>query len=187
MVEESQLPSSRIYAKTAVGGQEIQARGLGLSPLLRRLLILVDGKRSVGELVVFVQGQDIGELLKQLVDCGCIVEHAIAPPVQEAKPVESVAGSSKQTPSSAVAALEGLPPPETRSAKDIQMARTFMTNTINTMFPQHSRLTLIEAIHACKTAGDLRGVYPDWANTMSGSAIGAKRLPELSRQLFTTL
>ena len=42
--------AAAIYAKTALGQQEIQTRSLGLAPLVRRLLVLIDGKRNVVQL-----------------------------------------------------------------------------------------------------------------------------------------
>lgn len=76
---------------------------------------------------------------------------------------------------------------ESRSAKELEMARNFMTNSVNNMFGQHTRLTLIEAIFKCTTSAELRAVYPDWVETMSASAIGARRLPELRQKLFSVL
>jgi hypothetical protein len=67
------------------------------------------------------------------------------------------------------------------------MARNFMTNTINTMFGQNMRLTLIEAIFTARTADDLRRVYPVWAETMASIGVGAKRQPELRLKLFQVL
>lgn len=188
MAEVPNPLSTSTYAKTPLGLQEIQTRALGLTPLLRRVLVLIDGKRSSADLAPFVPGHDLGPLLAQLIEQGCIVEQVVvssasAPAAKAAPPPSASPLEVLQT----AAALAGLPLAETRSAKDIQMARTFMMNTINTMFEQHSRLTLVEAIHACTTADELRHVYLDWARTMATSGIGAKRLPELSRQLFTTL
>lgn len=74
-----------------------------------------------------------------------------------------------------------------RSPKEIEMARNFMTNTINTMFGQNMRLTLIESICAARTADDLRRVYPVLAETMATTGMGAKRLPELRQKLFQVL
>ena len=48
-----------IYAKTAQGQQEIASRSLGLSPMARRVLVLVDGKRSGQELSTFVPGNEV--------------------------------------------------------------------------------------------------------------------------------
>ena len=85
------------------------------------------------------------------------------------------------------AELASLPPPESRSSKDIEMARNFMTNTINTIFQPNTRLTLLEALLAGKTSQDLRRVYLSWATTMSTSAMGTKRLPEFREKLFKVL
>ena len=46
-----------VFGKTALGQQEIQSRSLNLSPLVRRVLVLVDGKRSGAELSVFLVGK----------------------------------------------------------------------------------------------------------------------------------
>lgn len=170
--------ASATFAKTAAGVQEIQDRALGLPPLTRRVLVLVDGKRSGKELAAFVAGHDAAEILGQLLAQGCIEALAAAKPV----PVVT-----KATAPEGEAALSGLPQAATRSAKDTEMARNFMTNTINTMFGQNMRLTLIQSIFAAKTAEDLRRVYPAWADTMATIGIGAKRLPELRQKLFQVL
>ena len=57
--------TAAIYAKTAQGQQEIQSRSLGLTPLARRILVLVDGKRSGQDLSTFGPG---GEISAQLTD-----------------------------------------------------------------------------------------------------------------------
>jgi len=80
-----------------------------------------------------------------------------------------------------------LPEASSRSAKDVEMARNFMTNTVNTIFQANTRLTLLEAIFACKTAEDARRVYPKWAETIASSSIGAKRLPDFREKLFKVL
>ena len=171
-----------VFAKTAAGQQEIQSRALGLGPLPRRLLVLVDGKRSGLELAVFVPGQDIEVLLNQLMTLGCIEAHAPAPAVAAPKPAApsaSVAGSD--------ADLAGLPAAESRSAKDVEMARNFMTNTTNSVFGMNLRLSTVEAIFDCQTTEDLRRVYPLWVATMNSSGVGAKRLPEFHEKLFKVL
>ena len=57
----------------AVGQQEIQSRAMGLSPLVRRTLVLVDGHRSGAELQVFLVGKgEIQSVLAELLDKGCI-------------------------------------------------------------------------------------------------------------------
>jgi len=170
------------FSKTAAGLHEIQTRALGLPPMARRLLVLVDGKRSGQELGAFVAGHDVAELLDQLLAQGCIDARANEPSATSAP-----AKPAAPTPPDDAAPLAGLPLAATRSAKDVEMARNFMTNTINTMFGQNMRLTLIESIFKCRSAGELRQVYPLWAGTMASIGIGAKRLPELRQKLFQVL
>ncbi len=174
--------STAVFSKTVVGQQEIQTRSLNLAPMVRRLLVLVDGRRNAKDLATFVTGNDIKALLSQLLEQGCIEAQAQVEPVPatNSKAAPDVAPDGKST-------LSGLPAAETRSTKDTEMARNFMTNTVNTVFGQNTRLSLLEALLACKTTEDLRRVYPSWVDTLSASRIGVKRLPELRDKLFVVL
>ncbi len=55
-----------IFRKTTMGYEEIVSRAHGLSPRLRRCLILIDGKRSVIELASQLQGEDVSTLIQAL-------------------------------------------------------------------------------------------------------------------------
>lgn len=169
-----------IFAKTAIGQQEIASRALGLGPVPRRLLVLVDGKRSGQELAVFTAGQNIEALLSQLIENGCIEMQASLQPAPAPQPV----APAQPVPDAEIASL---PAPESRSPKDIDMARNFMINTTNTVFGMNLRLSTVEAISGCQTTDDLRRVYPLWVTTMSSSATGSKRLPEFREKLFKVL
>ena len=175
--------SSSIFAKTPLGQGEIQSRALGLAPLVRRLLVLVDGKRSSEELAFYVPGHDIAPLLKHLMDHGCIDVPQFATAGQ---PMPSAIAPAART-TTAHPNLVNLPGVAQRTAKDIEMARNFMTNTINAIIGQNVRFTLIKSIHACTTATDLRSVYPAWVEAISDNRIGLKRLPELQEKLFKVL
>ncbi len=174
--------NASIFAKTIAGQQEVASRSLGLTPLLRRLLIMVDGNRSAGELAPLVVGHDLADLFTQLQEKGCIelVRVVAAQPAPTA---------SAQNPEAAdqEAFLATLPPAETRTAKDVEMARNFMTNTTNTVFGQNTRFTLMEAIFACKTAYDTRRVYLLWAASMQASVIGSKRMSEFQGKIAQVL
>ncbi|WP_210546816.1 hypothetical protein [Rhodoferax sp. PAMC 29310] len=176
MTDQTLDLTAAIFAKTSLGQQEIQSRSLGLSVLVRRILVLIDGKRNGVELGGFVQGHDISAIISELMGHGCI--DATAPAPHAAEP-EAVAPKAKKPDGTSVSSL---PPHETRTAKDLEMARNFMTNSVNNMFGQHTRLTLIEAIFKCDSSAALREVYPAWVETMSGSAIGTRRLPELQQK-----
>lgn len=191
MAENLRFNDNSCFAKTSAGVSEIQTRALGLNPLLRRLLVLVDGKRSFSELVTYVSGHDLSALLEELLGKGCIEEKEVPKPAK----ISAAAPASPQAVASAVDSVKSfteqglmaLAPMESRSAKDVRMARDFMINTVNTMFGQYTRLTLVEAIHACQSTADLRKVYPEWVRAMSESSIGSRRLPELNKQLAQTL
>lgn len=179
MAAESTHLLNLSLTKTPQGLKEIQTRSLGLGVLARRVLILVDGHRTGKELGAFVAGSDILSLLDELLRLECIA--------LVSAPAASAVASQAQTASPSQGGLGELPSAHTRTAKDVEMARNFMTNTVNTIFGHHNRISLIEAIHACQTADELRHVYVSWAQAMEGNAIGKKRLPELREKLFAVL
>ena len=57
---------SDIFRKTTLGYEEIVNRVNGLAPRLRRCLIIVDGKRTMIELMSMLQGEDISPLIQTL-------------------------------------------------------------------------------------------------------------------------
>lgn len=177
-----------VFAKTAVGQQEIQTRSLGLGPLQRRLLVLVDGKRSGQELAAFVAGHNVNELLDQLREKACVESVTPIQPTPVAMTDLKIRSATGAIPSStAETALAGLPAPETRNAEDIEKARSFMVNTVNYVFGQNTRMVMLEAIFECQTAQALRLIYPKWVELMLSNKDGIKRLPELQLQLLKVL
>jgi hypothetical protein len=186
--------SATVFAKTAVGQEEIQSRTLGLSLLVRRALVLVDGKRSGAELSVFLVGKgDVETVLAELLDKGCIeavgrvgkspASAAAALPVA-ADPEPAAAGDAVPD---ADSDIPGLPPAASRSPKDNEMARNFMINSVNAIIGQNMRVTLITDIfHAPGTVG-LRKIYRGWEASMADHVVGARRLPELREKLFKVL
>ena len=72
--------TAAIYAKTAQGQQEIPSRSLGLTPLARRILVLVDGKRSGQDLSTFAPGGEISAQLTELLSRDCIEAVGVAQP-----------------------------------------------------------------------------------------------------------
>ncbi|MDR7149747.1 hypothetical protein J2W49_001702 [Hydrogenophaga palleronii] len=167
------------FAKTETGQQEIQKRSLGLAPLVRRLLVLVDGQRTGKDLAVFVAGNEVEPILQELVDKGCVEAKAAPAPVAP-PPAAQEAPSANN-------GLAVLPDAATRSPAENDMARNFMVNTVNTIFGQHSRLTLIETISRSKTTDELRMAYLSWLQAMEGDRTGKKRLPDLQEKLFKVL
>lgn len=200
MTATSQDFTTTLLGKTPLGVEAIQARTLGLSPLERRVLILIDGKRSFQELAAMAGNAALPDILATLFEKGCIqVTGRVVAPAAAGVPESPTDAAALTTPTAAAGAgaatagstppdeLSGLPDPAMRSPKEVEMARNFMTNTINTVFQPNTRLSLLEAIASCKTAEDTRRVYPRWAETIASSTIGARRLPEFREKLFQVL
>jgi len=180
--------SSAVFTKTDIGQQEIRTRSLGLSPLVRRILVIADGKKSGAELAAFLPNANaIHAVLEQLLSLSCLrSETSIDTPGRPAPKT-----STKLTRSGASAAplvdIPELPPAAMRSAKDNEMARNFMINSINSIIGLHSRISLITDIAAATGTEELRHAYFAWQASMGDHGMGKKRLPELTEKLFKVL
>ncbi len=177
------------YSKTENG--QIAFKERRIVGRQRSMFIMFDGNKTADEILAATVGLGVTkEDVQALVDQGFLVlvnesPVAVTTSPKPASPSVSSAASSLQ--GLVEQTLVGLPASSQRTAKDVRMARDFMTNTVNTMFGQYTRLTFIEAVHACETTDQLRALFPEWVHVMSESAIGAKRLPELCQQLAKTL
>lgn len=60
------------FKKTPAGIAELERHTLKLRPELRRLLIMIDGKRSVDSLVSFFRPNELPVLVDELLQCGAI-------------------------------------------------------------------------------------------------------------------
>lgn len=175
---------SAVFSKTETGQQEITSRALGLTFLGRRLLVLIDGKRTGQDLAPFVAGHDLAQYLNELLGHGCVEMKAA---IVKAVPAPAEAAGAHALSSASTDWLAVLPPAEARTAKELDMARNFMTNTVNNIFGHHNRISLVESIYNCKSSSELRGVYPAWASALETNSTGHKRLPELREKLFAVL
>lgn len=211
MSDWSSSPLATVFAKTAEGKHEMQVRSLGLSAMARRVLVLVDGRRSGNDLAAFVPAGDIENPLSELLSRNCIEAVARQPaPSRPAAAAAAAAGTRAAAGGGATASrfaesvqtacagtlttapaqadpLADLPPSESRTEQDLEKARNFMTNTVNNIFGHHNRISLVESIFSCQSSSQLRQVYPAWALAIASNGTGKKRLPELSQKLFTVL
>lgn len=184
--------SSTVFAKTEIGQQEIQTRALGLSPLVRRILVLADGKKSGAELAAFLPSADgIQAVLEQLLSTGCLRAESASPTTgKTTTQATSPPAAAATAPTVSDAFFDEVPDlvaAEMRSAKDNEMARNFMINSINSIMGQHTRISLIAEITTAKTTEQLRKAYIGWQASMADHAVGKRRLPELTEKLFKVL
>ena len=61
-----------IYAKTDRGRAEVADRHQGLSPVQRRLLIVVDGHKTLADLQAYVRVDELGDALEHLQQAGLV-------------------------------------------------------------------------------------------------------------------
>jgi hypothetical protein len=183
MVDSPDIAADLIFAKTPLGQAEIQQRTLRLPLLTRRVLLLVDGRRAVSELLTLAGNADVAQLLSELEALGCVERSGVAeaPAASTSNDAAPAAAGSADDP------LAGLPPPQTRSLEQVDMARHFMINTINRLLEQNSRLTLVEKIFNAVDAADLRTQYSAWEEAIGSTWQGKRRLPELREKLFAVL
>jgi hypothetical protein len=94
-----------VYQKTSKGSEAIATRQHGLTPKMRSLLILVDGKRNVDDLrkLSGVNG-DAEQFLGELLESGCIARAASAAPAPRAtSPAAPATAKPSAAPSGAAA------------------------------------------------------------------------------------
>lgn len=72
MTEPVQFDQRVVYVKTPAGSKEVLARKLSLNPAERRILIIIDGKRSVAELPDFARPGEVVSILANLYQKGLI-------------------------------------------------------------------------------------------------------------------
>jgi hypothetical protein len=72
VAEPIQFDQRVVYIKTSAGSKEVLARKLSLNPAERRILIIIDGKRSVAELPDFARPGEIVSILAGLSQKGLI-------------------------------------------------------------------------------------------------------------------
>ncbi|HMN81642.1 MAG TPA: hypothetical protein PKA20_17200 [Burkholderiaceae bacterium] len=69
-----------VYAKTPAGSAEIIERRLGLTQAARRILIVIDGQRTLADLPAFARPGELGLLLEELEQRGLIALNGVAEP-----------------------------------------------------------------------------------------------------------
>lgn len=166
-----------VFTKTDKGIQEIAERSGGLHPRMRRVLILVDGRRTVDQLRELAVADDLSHTLGELEEAGFI----------EATSVQQVSGETVPVdgPLPSITAFRDLPDPP--DPKETEMARHFMLNTLRTFCGQYTHIGLMSTIHSAKNHGELRLLFPDWYRFIVDTRQGRRRAEELREQLLKVI
>lgn len=160
-----------IFAKTQKGHDEITSRAGGLTPRVRRVLIFIDGKRTVDDLRAMLQSDDLQHTLGLLEEEGYIELLAA-----KDKPAETLPSITAFRP------LPALPDPT-----DLQKARNFMANTLNAFVGSLGTSSLLDRIADARGHEGLRALYDEWYHAIVMSRDGRREAEALRAKLLQVI
>ncbi|MCC4117327.1 hypothetical protein LLG90_18385 [Aromatoleum toluclasticum] len=166
-----------VFAKTASGQDEIANRNGGLSPRVRRVLILVDGRKTVTDLREVVAADDLTHTLGALEELGLI---------EVRKKISAIGASHEPAgPLPSITAFRELP--AAHQSKELDMARNFMINTLKNFCSLYGPISLMSNINAASSHEALRELYPEWYRLIVDSRSGRRRAEDLRKDLLKVL
>ena len=167
---------SAIFTKTTKGHSEIATKAGGLTPRIRRVLIFIDGKRTVDELRGMLQSDDLQHTLGILEEAGYI-ELIQA---QATAPTGSAALANPALPS--ITAFGPLP--VSTDPLRLQQSRNFMLNTLKAFVGALGTSSLLDRIDNAHGHADLRAIYDEWYHTIVMSREGRREAEGLRSKLL---
>jgi hypothetical protein len=162
------------FAKTPKGHDEITTKAGGLSPRVRRVLIFVDGKRTVDDLRGMLQSDDLQHTLGMLEEEGYI----------ELASVTNAAGKPA-APLASITAFGELP--ADHDPVRLQKARNFMNNTLNAFVGALGNSSLLDRIEKASSHIELRTMYDEWYHAIVMSREGKREAESLRTKLLAVI
>lgn len=190
------ITMNAVFIKTPKGREEIESKAGGLSLITRRVLIFLDGKRTLREIQTLPKIDDVEQIIRNLESAGYIqlvssestTTGSQASP-QSANPLLANRSNPNILPAFIPPARNGnfRPLPEHHDAAQFKMAKNFMTNTLNAFVGTFGSSALISRIDRCENHEALREIYADWLNAIMGTKQGKKDLENLKTKLLEVL
>ena len=195
---------SDIYIKTAKGREEIETKAGGLSPAMRRVLIYIDGKRTLTDLRLLPRVEDLASTLQVLEQGGYIARLAeiyagngkvktASDKSASANGVSNSMNTSVLLPRNQTDTMDssrfgnGLsfrPLPLPNDLSKLPIARNFMINTLNHFVGAFGVTALTNRLSRCETHSDLRSHFDDWEMSLKETREGRKEIDKLRKQLL---
>ena len=167
-----------VFAKTQKGQEEMERRGGGLTPRVRRVLIFVDGKRTVDDLRNMVAADDLTHTLGTLEEEGYI----------EVLATQDKAGKTTTvTPGQPLPSITAFRDLAETDPMSLAKARNFMNNTVNVFAGSVGTSSLINNIAAAQSHEELRSLFDDWYFTIVSSRDGKKEAETLRTKLLEVI
>ncbi|MEJ2177275.1 MAG: hypothetical protein P8Y12_04865 [Gammaproteobacteria bacterium] len=156
------MSTQTVFNKTRKGQSEIQNRSGGLSMIERRLLILVDGKRTAEEIWRITKVADYEHLLAQLSAAGYIEADQSAQPAKR----PFMQGASRQA----------------------NMApKTFMLTTLRSMASPMQAAKVGKEIQAAQSKDELQSLVDTWYRAISNNPANLSRVDGMRSTLLNKL
>jgi hypothetical protein len=168
---------NEIFVKTKKGIAEIEHHSSDLTLRVRRVLIQIDGKRSVDEINEMGLADDLSQVIAKLERDGFITV------LEETKAQPMVAKVADGQPKEFT--FRKIPVPVI--PKDIEMAKNFMLNTIQNFCGPWAHLTMVTAISASKTHEELRSHFNSWHEAIIETREGRRQADELTASLLKVI
>lgn len=162
------------FAKTAKGHDEISTKAGGLTPRQRRVLIMIDGKRTVDELRSMLLADDLQHTLGMLEEDGFIEVTG-----------DSGKAGAPPAPLPSITAFGELP--ATPDPVRMQQARNFMMNTLNAFVGALGTSSLLDKIENAPDHGALRQLYDEWYHAIVMSREGKREAESLRSKLLAVI
>lgn len=169
--------SKVIFRKTAKGTEEMTTRTNGFTPRVRRILILVDGKRTVDQLRELAAADDLTHSLSLLEESGLIEVHSA--------PGSSMGTKVASAPLPPVHTFRDHPPPH--DPMRLQLSRNFMTNTIKAFLGMVGTSSILTRIEEATSLPELRDCFGEWHYLIMTSRDGRREAEALREKLLETL
>jgi hypothetical protein len=166
-----------VFAKTARGQDELVRRSEGLSARVRRVLILIDGSRTVEDVRELVSADDLTHTLGVLEEQGYIELKGVA------NASAAIVPESGSLPS--ITAFRELPLKSDQ--REFEMAQNFMLNTLKTFCGQYGPVSLMSEIYATRSHQDLREYFDRWYHAIVDTRQGRRRAEDLRADLLKVL
>jgi len=167
-----------IFAKTQKGHDEITSKSGGLTPRERRVLIFVDGKRTVDDLRGMLQADDLQHTL------GMLEEEAFI----EIAGLKEAGGTPQPVPAEPLPPISAFRPiPNPPNAKELDMARNYIMNSLKTFCGPFAHLEIVEAAFSAKSHEELRWQFDPWFHAIVQTTQGKRRAEELRSQLLKVI
>ncbi|MCE1183230.1 MAG: hypothetical protein LWW81_13170 [Rhodocyclales bacterium] len=167
-----------IFSKTTKGHDELTTKAGGLTPRQRRVLIFIDGKRTVDDLRGMLQSDDLQHTLGMLEEDGFI----------EVAGVTNAAGKAAPAPKGPLPSVDAFRPlPAEVDPIKLQQARNFMVNTLNAFVGALGTSTLLDKLDQAQGHAELRALFDEWYHAIVMSREGKREAEGLREKLLQVI